>query len=68
VPRKPTATLDEDPLLTPQEVADQLRIKLRTLYHWRTTGEGPRSLHVGQKLRYRTSAVTEYVQRAEAAE
>ena len=42
-----------DKLLTSDEVADILRISLRTLYNWRVRRYGPRGLKVGGSLVYR---------------
>ena len=42
-----------DRLLTLQQVADQLQIPAATLYYWRSTGDGPKSLRVGRYVRYR---------------
>lgn len=50
-----------DRLLTPQEVADQLGVPLRTLYNWRTSHVGPRAVRVGKHLRYRPAEVERWV-------
>lgn len=39
-------------LLTPQELADYLRVPRSTLNYWRRTGKGPRALLIGRSLRY----------------
>lgn len=38
--------------LTPEELATMLAVKLRTITHWRSTGEGPRWTHIGRHVRY----------------
>jgi excisionase family DNA binding protein len=45
------------PVMTIEEVADFLRLPVRTLYHWRQTGDGPQPRKVGRHLRYRRSDV-----------
>ncbi len=52
---KPRSTLGR--LLTPQEVADLLRVPVRTLERWRYRGDGPDSLRVGRHVRYRPGDV-----------
>lgn len=42
---------------TPEEVADRLRVPIRTLYDWRLRGVGPPALRIGKRLRYRRSDV-----------
>ena len=44
-------------LATPTEVADYLRVPLRTLYRWRYAGEGPPAFRVGRHLRFRWADV-----------
>lgn len=50
-----------DPLLTIDQVADWLGIPKGTLYQWRSKHRGPRSIKVGNIVRYRRSAVEEYL-------
>lgn len=53
---------DWDPLLTPAEVADRLRIKPDTLQKMRRHGRGPRFVMIGSKApRYKLSDVQAYV-------
>jgi len=40
-------------LATPVEVAEYLRVPIKTLYQWRYQGDGPRAHRVGRHLRYR---------------
>ncbi|NGN83168.1 helix-turn-helix domain-containing protein [Arthrobacter silviterrae] len=40
-------------LVSVEEVAERLGIKVHTLYLWRTKGKGPRAVRVGKYLRYR---------------
>ncbi len=48
-------------LLTPAEVAEILRVPLKTLYQWRHRGEGPLTLKIGRHLRYRPSDVEAFI-------
>lgn len=47
-----------DRLLTPEDVAHHLGIKIQTLYAWRMRSRGPRAIRVGKYLRYRLSDVS----------
>lgn len=50
-------------LLTKREVADRLRISVRTLETWRLDGEkeGPKGRPVGGRIRYREADVEAYI-------
>ena len=52
---------EPDPLLTPQQVARWLGKPLATLYAWRSRGQGPRGIRVGNALRYRRSEVEQWL-------
>jgi predicted DNA-binding transcriptional regulator AlpA len=47
----------EDLLLTPEEVAVLLKVRVELLYKWRYAGEGPPSFKVGRYVRYRSADV-----------
>jgi excisionase family DNA binding protein len=49
-------------LLTVPEVAEWLGLNPQTLYYWRHTGRGPRSLTVGSSVRYRPGDVEEWLE------
>ncbi len=44
-------------LLSPAEVAIFLSVPLRTVYRWRSYGDGPRGYRVGRHVRYRVEDV-----------
>ncbi len=44
-------------LWTVQDVSDYLGVPVKTLYRWRTTGQGPTARRVGKHLRYRPDDV-----------
>ncbi len=48
----PTAALESERLMTPQEVADHLGVPLQTLYRWRTESKGPAAVKVGRHIRF----------------
>jgi predicted DNA-binding transcriptional regulator AlpA len=50
-------------LLDPAEVAAYLKIPVKMLYAWRYTRTGPPALTVGKHLRYRASAIDEWLSR-----
>ncbi|RJT81964.1 DNA-binding protein [Arthrobacter cheniae] len=37
--------------LSPQQIANELGITVRTYYEWRTKGKAPRALRIGKHLR-----------------
>lgn len=51
-----------DPLLTPEEVSEHLRVPVQTLYQWRWKGLGPSAIKVGKHLRYRRSDVESWLE------
>ncbi|MGH2597650.1 MAG: helix-turn-helix domain-containing protein [Actinomycetota bacterium] len=59
--RQTEGSLERRALATPVEVADYLRVPLRTIYRWRYAGEGPPALRVGRHLRFRWSDVEEWL-------
>lgn len=44
-------------LLSPAELAAYLGVPLKSIYRWRTTGDGPRGIRVGKHVRYRPADV-----------
>lgn len=50
-----------DDLLTPEEVAELLRVPQATLYSWRHAGRGPTASKLGRHLRYMRSDVYAWV-------
>ena len=48
-------------LLKPQEVADWLRIHVRTLQRWRQQGIGPPYVKIGREFRYDENELTTYI-------
>ena len=52
-----------DPVLSPEEVSAMLGgVPLATLKRWRTERTGPVALHIGRHVRYRRSAVEDWLQ------
>jgi Helix-turn-helix domain len=51
---------DDDNLLQPTEAAEFLRVSKETLTGWRTQGAGPMFMRVGERIFYRTSALTAF--------
>src|ERR1700674_4069530 len=50
-------------LLTPEQVAQRLSVKVRRLTYWRAKKEGPPYLRVGAAVRYPVSAFEAWIQR-----
>jgi len=46
-----------DRWMTPEEVAERLRVPRATLYAWRYKNIGPTAVRLGRHLRYRIEAV-----------
>jgi excisionase family DNA binding protein len=61
--RGPPSGDDEvlDPLLTVNEAAGLLRCSPHTLNKWRITGNGPRFVRVGSRVRYRRSDLAAFI-------
>ena len=64
--RSTTATARPQPLASSAEVAEVLGIPEKTLTEWRSRGLGPAYLKVGRYVRYRWSAVNEWLSTREA--
>lgn len=50
-------------LLTPDEVAAELRVAVKTLRNWRYLGRGPAAVKVGDRARYTRAAVDAFLAR-----
>jgi Helix-turn-helix domain len=46
-----------DRLYTEDELADHLKLPVKTLAYWRQRGKGPKWFRAGRHVRYRESAV-----------
>lgn len=57
----------QPPLMTIEEVADFLRLPVRTLYYWRQSGDGPQPYKAGRHLRYKRSEVEAWLDAQAAA-
>jgi excisionase family DNA binding protein len=55
-------TIERPRLLTIGEVAAYLSVPVRTLYMWRTNGDGPRGMKVGRHVRYRPEDVEAWLE------
>jgi excisionase family DNA binding protein len=51
-----------EPMWTIEEVADFLKIPVKTLYDWRRHGRGPRARRMGKHLRYAPSDVRAWLE------
>ncbi|GGC03145.1 helix-turn-helix transcriptional regulator [Cellulomonas carbonis] len=49
-------------LLTPTDLASRLGVPVRTIYAWRSKGEGPTGLRVGKHLRFREGDVDTWIE------
>lgn len=64
---KTTRPIEPEQLLTPREVADALKVDRRTLEGWRRARRGPAFLRLSHTaVRYRVSAVADYLSSVEA--
>lgn len=53
----------QDPLLTPQVLAERLAVSVKTLERWRLQGEGPPFVRVSRKvIRYRSSDIVRFIE------
>lgn len=53
---------EADHLAAPLDVASFLQVPTKTLYRWRSMGEGPPALKVGRHLRYRWADVEAWLE------
>jgi excisionase family DNA binding protein len=53
----------EDELLTEAELADLLKVSVRTVRAWRVEGTGPPALRLGRGVRYRRREVDAWLDR-----
>lgn len=51
----------EDEVVTPKELAAELKIAIATIYSWRCRGQGPEGFIAGGSLRFRRSAITRWL-------
>ena len=51
-------------LMTIEEVAEATRIPVNTLYHYRATGQGPKSAKLGRRVLYQRADVEAWVAEA----
>jgi excisionase family DNA binding protein len=49
-------------LMTLPELSEMLGVSIETLYGWRHRGEGPVGYRIGRHVRYRRSAVEEWLE------
>ena len=47
---------------SPEFLAQTLGIPLRTIYNWRSRGEGPRAFKIGRHVRYRPTDVEDWLE------
>lgn len=59
--------MTREPLLTIEEVAEYLRVPVRTLYNWRTRNKGPAAYKVGRELRYSSSDLDAWMESQKTA-
>jgi len=52
---------NDDKILTLDEVAQILKVSVGTLRTWRTKGGGPKGFRAGKYVRYRRSAVEQFI-------
>ncbi len=57
-----------DRLLSPDDLADFLRIPVKSVYKWREHGAGPPGFRVGRHVRYAPEDVAAWLDRQRAAE
>lgn len=54
---------DGERLMSLAEVADHLGVPIKTLYTWRSRGQGPPGYRIGRHVRYRRADVEAWLER-----
>ncbi|MFI1996296.1 helix-turn-helix transcriptional regulator [Actinoplanes sp. NPDC020271] len=54
-----------DELVTIEEVAEILKVPVATIRKWRSEGSGPQGFRVGKYVRFRKSAVEDFIRQKE---
>lgn len=49
-------------LLTADQAAEYLAVRVQTLANWRTTGKGPAFVRIGRLIRYRLSVLDSWIE------
>ena len=65
---KGQAVQGPEALLTPEEIAELLKISVQLLYRWRYERKGPPSFRIGRYVRYRRVDVERWIDRQAAGE
>ena len=50
-----------EPLMSTCELAEYLGVPVKTIYEWRTNGQGPCAVRVGRHLKFAVSDVHDWV-------
>jgi excisionase family DNA binding protein len=53
--------VNSERMLSPAELAEELRVPLKTLYAWRTKGEGPVGYRIGRHIRFKREDVDRWL-------
>ena len=53
--------MEQERLLTKAEVAERLRIPVKTMNFWRSKGKGPKGKRIGTHVMYRESDVEAWI-------
>jgi excisionase family DNA binding protein len=64
-PRLASPSLDDGPYIDKSEFAKLLNVSMRSVERGLARGELPKPIRIGRLLRWRRSAVTEYLKRLE---
>ncbi|SFK75339.1 helix-turn-helix domain-containing protein [Methylophaga sulfidovorans] len=54
-------------LITPQDTAKLLNVKVGTLANWRSMGEGPAYTKIGKSVRYALEDINEFIAKGRVA-
>lgn len=55
--------MPDSDLLSPTELAEYLKIPVKTIYNWRSEGTGPRGIRVGRHVRFRRTDIEAWLDR-----
>lgn len=55
--------MPDSALMSPADLAEYLKVPIKTIYNWRSDGSGPRGIRVGRHVRFRRTDIEAWLDR-----